>query len=282
MFSRIIVRTVHDGFEIRVYQPNAYYFTKPEPDYFCYDAEPTCLLTFRVTNTLGTYGSYNGFVVYALGYVGWNKFANCVLFVHNQIELDRFSLGHSLEVYSRRGGGLVYWPLRRQTLDVLKNPWSVSIYLHLQFLIWCTIMYMYIYTSAWCALGGGTDFQLIHRWSVVFRWRSTVYNSREWVVDMDEKGDVIWTQRLSEEVIYCRAHLCHGELTFFNFISHVIVTLFSDDVPLLALVGVVIEPTDGCFSIQDNLYTISGPDITWDDCMHACVVWTKFMLSGVI
>ena len=50
--------------EIRVYHPNAYYFTKPEPDYFCYDAEPTCLLTFRVTNTLGTYGPNNGFVVY--------------------------------------------------------------------------------------------------------------------------------------------------------------------------------------------------------------------------
>ena len=106
-----------------------------------------------------------------------------------------------------------------------------------------------------------------------------MYNSREWVVNMDEKGDVIWTQRLSEELIFCRARLCHGDqifrwnVNFKTMCDHfLLILLFLDDVPLLALVGVAIEPTDGCFSIQDNLYTLSGPDITWDDCMHACVV----------
>ena len=46
----------------------------------------------------------------------------------------------------------------------------------------------------------------------------------------------------------------------------------SDDIALMTLSGVGIEPTSGCYDSGDSLFELSGPDVRLEDCLFLCLV----------
>ena len=104
----------------------------------------------------------------------------------------------------------------------------------------------------------------------------------------------IWTHDWSgDEYAYCRGRMCYGiiicilvrvtvnsvRVVISNYsiicvcmYEYVTYWFLSDEPNVMALVGMAIQPAEGCFSTGDNLYTLSGSSVRLEDCMTACLV----------